>query len=610
MKNKLKVLLAALIMLVPLLAGLGAPLSADAAGNININLHKKRYDSTPAVIQNTGEIMTEFNGVAGFGGVEFKIYNVTDSFYTLLETTNPDTGKKYTMPEASEEVKVNYASGTLADTKTTATTGNVGDLTFSALPDKTNGKNSVFVIVETPMAGVTTADNMVVALPLEDSTGAALTDIHLYPKNVVQTAGVKVEKIANVKDDANKTIPLAGVEFVIHKDGVYNGTGTMYLKDFDGADTPVWTNVAADAHKFVTDVNGRFEEDRLLYGTYYLTEVKSKDGYTINNNAINQQFTLDALNTSKEFTGDDAIQNDDIQVEKTNTGGTVNVGDKIDYTVKTTIPGGILDQVDTNGDGVADTPRYANFIIKDTHGTHLKLDQTTLTLSDGTTTFTTADYALDTTVAGEFKVTFNTAGISKMKPNATLTMSYKMELLETAAPGADIDNTATITTDHDENTGSGSEIYTGGHKFKKVDSSNGDAPLAGAKFVVRDADNDSAKYLNIGTDGEVTWVAALTGATTFTSGTDGSITVKGLKDGKYYLEETETANDKYVLLSSRVEFEVTKTSFDTTPLGVPNKQKGSLPSTGGTGIYLMMAAGVLVMAVVGLGYVRSQRKEA
>ncbi|BBM19568.1 hypothetical protein G15_3248 [Enterococcus avium] len=43
---------------------------------------------------------------------------------------------------------------------------------------------------------------------------------------------------------------------------------------------------------------------------------------------------------------------------------------------------------------------------------------------------------------------------------------------------------------------------------------------------------------------------------------------------------------------------------------VVNKQKGSLPSTGGSGIYLMMAAGVAVMAIVGVAYLRSQRKEA
>ena len=79
----------------------------------------------------------------------------------------------------------------------------------------------------------------------------------------------------------------------------------------------------------------------------------------------------------------------------------------------------------------------------------------------------------------------------------------------------------------------------------------------------------------------------------------------------------KSPNDKYVLLASRVPFTVNQNSFDSTdPLAtgtaetVVNKQKGSLPSTGGSGIYLMMAAGVAVMAIVGVAYLRSQRKEA
>lgn len=619
-KKKVLVLLATLAMVLPIALGFGSSLTAQAAGTtVDIKLHKKRFSSAQTEIQNTGEEMTGFNSAPGFGGVEFKIYDVTNEFYTLLNSTNSSTNNKYTMDETLAEVKgKDYSSATPVDTQTTATTGTVGDLTFANVPAKIGGKNAIYVIVETPMAGVTTADNMVVALPVKNASDVTLDTIHLYPKNVVETAGIEVEKISNLKNDDGTTIPLEDVEFVIHRKGVYNATGTEYLSGFDASDTPTWSTNAADAHKFKTDTAGKFSEDRLLYGTYYLTEVTTKPGYVIQNGAINQQFTLDTTNKSKAFTGTNAIQNDDIDVKKTNTGGSVNVGDKIDYKVETVIPNGIKDRIDKDGDGVNDAPRYVKYEIKDTHGVHLKLDNTTLVLTDGTTTFTKGThYTLVDTTSGEFTVTFTAAGIAAMKPNATLTMTYKMELLQSIAPGTEVNNTAEVTTDHDTDTGSGSEVYTGGYNFVKVDGSNDNEALEGAEFVVRDADSDAAKYLKVGANGEVSWVTNKSDAKVFTSNTQGYVTIKGLANGTYYLEETKAPNDKYVLLANRVAFTVNQNSFDSTdPLTsgtaetVVNKQKGSLPSTGGSGIYLMMAAGIAVMAIVGVVYLRSQRKEA
>lgn len=623
MKKKLMLLIATVIMVLPIALGLGSTLKAEAAGTVDITLHKKRFSTSQTAIQNTGEIMSEFASADGFGGVEFKIYNVTDEFYTLLDTIKPGGTAKYTMAEASAELSGRSSyTGPLVDTGTTATTGSVGDLTFFGLDDKTNGKNSVYAIVETPMAGVTAAANMIVALPLEDSNGDPLTTIHLYPKNVVETAGVEVEKISSLKDENGDPIPLKDVEFVIHKGGLYSATGTEYLSGFDGSGTPTWTTAKASAYKFTTGTTGKFKEERLLHGTYYLTEVTTLPGYAIQNGAVNQQFTLDATTPLKSFTGNDAIVNDDIDVKKNHDGETVNVGDFITYSVTSVIPLGINDQIDSDGNGTLDAPRYTKYEVSDTHGTHLEFNSATaaLSLSDGTTTFLpTTHYTLDTTTAGKFVVKFTPAGIAAMKPGATLTMSYKLKLLQTAAPGADIENTAKIDTDYDTDEGK-ITVYTGGYNFVKVDGSNDNKALEGAEFVVRDGSTAAAKYLVIGSNGEVSWSANAADATPFTSNTSGYVTVKGLKDGTYYLQETKTPTDKYVLLTDLIAFTVSKTSFDTTdPLASPtpgtpgqvvNKQKGTLPSTGGSGIYVMMALGAAVMAIVGVWYVRSQRKEA
>ncbi|MFQ7235347.1 MAG: fimbrial assembly protein, partial [Enterococcus hulanensis] len=76
-KKKLLVIIASLAMVLPIALGFGSSLTAQAAGTtVDIKLHKKRFSSAQTEIQNTGEEMPAFNSAAGFGGVEFKIYDV------------------------------------------------------------------------------------------------------------------------------------------------------------------------------------------------------------------------------------------------------------------------------------------------------------------------------------------------------------------------------------------------------------------------------------------------------------------------------------------------------------------------------------------------------
>ena len=118
-----------------------------------------------------------------------------------------------------------------------------------------------------------------------------------------------------------------------------------------------------------------------------------------------------------------------------------------------------------------------------------------------------------------------------------------------------------------------------------------DQTLAGAEFVVRDQDSDTAKYLSIDPSTKaVSWVSAKESATVFTTTSNGLIDVTGLKYGTYYLEETK-APEKYVPLTNRVAFTIDEQSYVTagqliSPEKIPNKHKGTLPSTGGKGIYV------------------------
>ena len=74
----------------------------------------------------------------------------------------------------------------------------------------------------------------------------------------------------------------------------------------------------------------------------------------------------------------------------------------------------------------------------------------------------------------------------------------------------------------------------------------------------------------------------------------GSVTIKGLANTKYYLEEVE-APEGYTKLGARVEL----TADDTTKLPVVNTTGTVLPSTGGIGTKLFMIFGSLMVIVFG-----------
>lgn len=319
-----------------------------------------------------------------------------------------------------------------------------------------------------------------------------------------------------------------------------------------------------------------------------------------------------------------------------------NVGQDIGFKLSTPIPANIgIKEVD------GATPHYNTFGLIDTHdttltfnpaGTHeLKVtneaNETVLTLTESKEN-APADYTI---VVGEptpadgkatFKVKLTQAGINKLAAQGrqTLEFTYTMKLNDTAV--MDSINVNQVTVEYGRNfgdfndvvttPGNEKQVYTGGYRFIKTDVST-DKPLAGAEFVVRDADPDptdadapAPKYLNINdTTKEISWVDTYQGATKFTTVADGIVDIKGLTYGTYYLEETKAPTD-YVKLSARIKFDVAFDSYKTTtttPHNVANTPKGFLPSTGGAGIILFVALGAAMVGLAGV-YFTSRRKVA
>ncbi|HEM5327569.1 TPA: isopeptide-forming domain-containing fimbrial protein, partial [Streptococcus suis] len=106
------------------------------------------------------------------------------------------------------------------------------------------------------------------------------------------------------------------------------------------------------------------------------------------------------------------------------------------------------------------------------------------------------------------------------------------------------------------------KVITYGKRFVKtndVDLQQSEK-LQGAKFVVKNTENKYLVLDSTAKDVTAVWVDSKETATQFESKENGQFEVKGLKAGRYYLEEIKAPNG-YALLSNAVEFEVSPTSW-------------------------------------------------
>lgn len=160
-------------------------------GTVTFTLHKKSWDKAPNDVQNTGEEM-DFQGdpIAGAG---FTVYDVTTSYYNLRETK--------TQVKAIETIQADLANYATSTNKVTDRDG-VSEIftdadglaTFENLASKNIEKDAVYLIVETTLPDKVTLQSapLVITLPVlkldskGNQTDEIITDIHLYPKNLVE----------------------------------------------------------------------------------------------------------------------------------------------------------------------------------------------------------------------------------------------------------------------------------------------------------------------------------------------------------------------------------------------------------------------------------------
>lgn len=195
MKNKRKwvALLTTLLCMIPLLAGvLGGGESAFAADSANVTIHKKKMDEFPnSSVENTGELMPEFDRYEGLPGITFTAWDISEDFYADLRSrlTGNETDAEYNA--IAKQVMDNFeltnapnATQVGADQTTDAN----GEANFANLPTKNaDGTYKVYFFEEQASPGVEIGSyKLILMLPLKGSSGQDLTEIHLYPKNKVE----------------------------------------------------------------------------------------------------------------------------------------------------------------------------------------------------------------------------------------------------------------------------------------------------------------------------------------------------------------------------------------------------------------------------------------
>lgn len=287
-------------------------------------------------------------------------------------------------------------------------------------------------------------------------------------------------------------------------------------------------------------------------------------------------------------------------------GKTVNVGDTVNFTVSATVPTSAANYdsypftiTDTASKGLQVAQPTA-FTVQKKAGQNDALEAVdsklytvtqTGTATEETGTTTTIKFANANSLAGK-----------------TIVVSYTGTVTKDALTGlgGSVDNKATLTTNGGTSEAGETNAKTYGFQFTKIGVDKDANALAGAKFVVK----KDGKYLKQAENGAWSLVETQNDATTFTSGTDGLVQLKGLAAGTYTVEETVAPNsyaqnfkvtfDVTIKNDGKVTFspdalkQVTPSKNDTAEATATVKNVTQLPLTGAAGTTLFTVVALLV----------------
>lgn len=590
-------------------------------------------------------------GAEPLKGAGFTLYQVVDkggmeAYYKADPKDLPDVSE-YVEPDGT--IKKAYISNATSE----GLTDKSGTATFSNL------ELGFYVVIETTVPDAVTIPMkpFLLSVPMTTTDGSDwLYDIHVYPKNETGYGKISLEK-TGVKDDEK----ISGATFALQKKSDADGKWINITKQStaQGDDTGA-------ALSLTTNNEGKITIEGLSKGEYRLIETFVGDGY-IMDGATAYVFKVNAdssitygTETNANITINVTNERPDLtkKVQKKN-GGTwgmdadYSIGDEIPYKITVDVPKNIT--------------RLKTFTVTDTP-TNLTDDLDSIEIKCNDVAVIADAY---TKVAGGdgFTIKFKPAQMEAYK-GKQLVITYNATLKDTAFnTTAGNRNTAKLeysknitpnTTDDPDNPNKDKEegkntienstvVYTFAVKIEKTGEDGTETKkLANVEF-------DLYQEVPAGTEGAISGADAPAGLDktkswknikTLKTGTDGTVTHKGLSNGTYYLVETKT-NDGYNLLKKpiavilnvqyttttktesawvedgngekQVKSEIKETTFtsadSTTQQGIKvqkviNKKGFTLPTTGGIGTFVFTFAGIAMMAAAVILLITGKKKKA
>ena len=659
-------------------AGEMSTIDPDREGSITLYKYYFQNTGIPDLPDGTGEESDVNNipkGAQVLPGVEFSLWKIADIDGKV--TIEGQTDQTFTAQNDME--KDSAAAEALigdkpADQK--AVTDEDGKAVFGKDGETSTLEQGFYYVKETDAPdNVTSAPvSFVVSVPMTNKDTAAgeddnsgvkwIYDVVVYPKNATASAGMTIKKV----DATGSNITSA--KFVLQRQ---ENSDWKYVNR-NGNDISYGNDNWEDKDTF----GGQETISGLTEGTYRLVEVSVGQGFIMDgtetyvfNVSANGQITSDETEFSyNDGTGTDktsatmTIKNERPDLEKDikkgddtwseDNNADYSIGDDVPYRVKVSVPSNIAELKTFNITDVPTNLKFNNDLV-----IYTDADCTTSAgLTEGT------DYTVvpDSTGNG-FVVDFVNEGMTeafKAYAGKDLYLYYTAELLSGAVITTD-GNPNEVTLDYSNaiypdnqpdmpNNGKDEKeshikdhaiVYTFQIKVTKT-TEDGKTPLAGATFELYRCEQAGL------TDESVIEAGKLIG--TYTTGTDGLITQKGLENGNYYLIETKAPAD-YNLLKAPVEVTlqveyatsyssesswklengewvlvkhiVTSTTFTqgdsdaednnvtdgSYDFVIVNKKGFQLPTTGGAGTLLASLIGILLMGGGAFVFISSRKRK-